>query len=1245
MTEAEWAQLLSLLTEQVALEARGRVRCATLLPLSVCAALCRAFGRSPQALAWLEAFSQPCPPVWQLQTEAEANTRDGAVDYVLNEELAEMEEADVALEAELRASFVPFEEPECDQQASRVYTLDRIPAALEKALAEYERFRIEPLNRLRDGSAVVDTTVAADRGVVLRFLGWLKREHEVAPNLHGVFGTASLGERVEQYLAFLRDERGCRFSTIANYVNSVISVASFVLETSDCEEGATLEPLLRMRGQAESQAKQDHLWKRKSPGWIAFEDAQRARAKAIEAQEAYRGSDAKQRLALVRDCLVLSFLTCQPPDRVGVLRKMRFGATLKRGEAPGAWLLDLTERRGQHKTAKFYGPSVTTINPLIGVWIDKYVALLRFDRVDEADSKYYLFPVSGDFGRCVAGSQWTQMIKAVFQRYAGVEVTPKTLRASFISWLKGQTDAPDVLKAAATAMRHKEDTQASSRYDVEANDRLVNAAVEYTTAFAKTFQPPCAPQSGSGGGGGGSGDGCGDGGDGGDGGGGGSGGGAPINAIPVEALDDWVLLPHQPKGYTFKAAQEQDASALYRLFEHRLKWQDAFSPGLSLHFSTFAGRSNGFTFTLPADADADAIVTIRARIDRAATRATMFRATGLARRRSAEAQAEVAATAAKMAVAVAPPAAPMLLASNGDPPGGATTVVEAPAVQAGPPVAPGESGVHAQLARLGFSLETAEGAGDCYVLSVLAGHEISAAQAANPNAATRQLVTQWRNAAVNLLVGSDPIDGIAASVVRVDERLPAEAAAASLALNQWRVPGHWQVPVNKRNEPPAFMFAVAAKLSRPVVSLELLPANETGARNYGKDALVYADRGFDGLLSRSQGATGETIQSYTTMPLTEVLAMIAISPRAYSVVRLDRDAQHFEPFVFADSMLAGGERFSGTDDPDPVTQRLASFGARWEDEKQRVIIGSYVTRERLEELCDYLDKELLVDTMVLHVPAFEYEFSRSSHGARHLTWSSMMTDCASNAADVDGDEGGIGDGGAHDGGGEGGDGGGGAGGGDGHGGGDGGSGEDGVGTGGGGNGDGDSGSDGGAPPVAPPVVEGASSEAVVLVVKRLAAHPHQAAPKPKRAKRARGAGKTVAVVAPAPVATRKRHPVPPPPSALHDKGARKVPPARCRRLGAATPTANVPSPALHRSAADVDDCAVPTFAHESSVVWARGYYNDTHPWFKARVVKLRGRFPPIHVAFLEDEGGNSNPLALPAVASAYLTAADVRPFI
>jgi len=106
VTLEEWAELLRVLTEQLSLEARGRVRRATLIPLPVCATLCRAFGRSPQAAAWLEAFSQPMPAVWQLQAEAEANASDGAVDYVLNEQLAELEEAEVRLADELKGSFL-----------------------------------------------------------------------------------------------------------------------------------------------------------------------------------------------------------------------------------------------------------------------------------------------------------------------------------------------------------------------------------------------------------------------------------------------------------------------------------------------------------------------------------------------------------------------------------------------------------------------------------------------------------------------------------------------------------------------------------------------------------------------------------------------------------------------------------------------------------------------------------------------------------------------------------------------------------------------------------------------------------------------------------------------------------------------------------------------------------------------------------------------------------------------------------
>ena len=53
--------------------------------------------------------------------------------------------------------------------------------------------------------------------------------------------------------------------------------------------------------------------------------------------------------------------------------------------------------------------------------------------------------------RCVVSSQWTSQVKAIFKKYAGIETTPKTLRASYITWLKNQTDAPEILKVHRSA--------------------------------------------------------------------------------------------------------------------------------------------------------------------------------------------------------------------------------------------------------------------------------------------------------------------------------------------------------------------------------------------------------------------------------------------------------------------------------------------------------------------------------------------------------------------------------------------------------------------------------------------------------------------------------------------------------------------------------------------------------------------------------------------------------------------------
>ena len=91
-------------------------------------------------------------------------------------------------------------EVEEDEVVSRNYTLERVPSYIEEQLKLYTDHRISPLNRMRLGSCVVALTVEHDKSTTLRFLGWLKREHDISPNLKSVFGASDLGERAEECL-------------------------------------------------------------------------------------------------------------------------------------------------------------------------------------------------------------------------------------------------------------------------------------------------------------------------------------------------------------------------------------------------------------------------------------------------------------------------------------------------------------------------------------------------------------------------------------------------------------------------------------------------------------------------------------------------------------------------------------------------------------------------------------------------------------------------------------------------------------------------------------------------------------------------------------------------------------------------------------------------------------------------------------------------------------------------------------
>ena len=88
VTAQEFASLISLLTETLPFESRGRVRNVTLISLNLVPVLCQKLGRSPRTTALLESLRAPLPRLWVAQAEQEANSAAGEADLLLDEEVA-----------------------------------------------------------------------------------------------------------------------------------------------------------------------------------------------------------------------------------------------------------------------------------------------------------------------------------------------------------------------------------------------------------------------------------------------------------------------------------------------------------------------------------------------------------------------------------------------------------------------------------------------------------------------------------------------------------------------------------------------------------------------------------------------------------------------------------------------------------------------------------------------------------------------------------------------------------------------------------------------------------------------------------------------------------------------------------------------------------------------------------------------------------------------------------------------------
>ena len=243
ITDSEYKELMdafksSLPVDMVDPSSLGRIRNCTILPLAAAATVVRTFGRSPASMAWLRALSQPVPQAWELREEQEANDAAGQVDLLLNEQLDEQNfEAEEMSFAEELLTMPAFSADQEDDARLKTYILQRVPPGLKKELDNYLLYRTQTFASRRQGGAVQSVSAEADNTAVLRFFGWM-----VATN-RPVLGESitfmirdDLGDVAQEYAEWLQNTQRCKFSTIANYLNGLVSITSYCyanLEPSD----------------------------------------------------------------------------------------------------------------------------------------------------------------------------------------------------------------------------------------------------------------------------------------------------------------------------------------------------------------------------------------------------------------------------------------------------------------------------------------------------------------------------------------------------------------------------------------------------------------------------------------------------------------------------------------------------------------------------------------------------------------------------------------------------------------------------------------------------------------------------------------------------------------------------------------------------------------------------------------------------------------------------------------------------
>ena len=206
------------------------------------------------------------------------------------------------------------------------YVLAPVPSFLKNELDEYIEYRTSTFAARRQGGAVQSISAEHDKTCVLRFFGYLSRTNRVPDGellYLSLLIRADLGSLVQGYAEWLQSTQRCKFSSIANYLNGLVSVTSYCyanLEPSDAVFNSDPNPLaqiINLRGQAEKASKTQNLYDKRSGGWCEWEDVQKARVASLAklASVQASGTPAEKRFAL-RDAAAISLLSLIPPEYI-----------------------------------------------------------------------------------------------------------------------------------------------------------------------------------------------------------------------------------------------------------------------------------------------------------------------------------------------------------------------------------------------------------------------------------------------------------------------------------------------------------------------------------------------------------------------------------------------------------------------------------------------------------------------------------------------------------------------------------------------------------------------------------------------------------------------------------------------------------------------------------------------------------------------------------------------------------------